>query len=88
MPYGLGMSCPGDTGCPGYIPPAVNAAINDPNSSDADFWAGMDWLAAHASPNQAGSSQSFTQWLNANSGLALGVGGAFFGLVLLAKAGR
>jgi len=89
--YGWGaLNCPGDPGCPGYVPPYVNAAITgDPTQSDADFAAALNWFDSGGPPTQpTAQAQSATQWLNANSGkVALGVGG-FFVLMMFAKAGR
>jgi hypothetical protein len=93
MPYfltGLGaLNCPGDPGCPGYIDPAINAAVLAASGDQA----GLDWLASHATPNQATPGEtlptpfSFTAWLNKNSDMVMIGGAAAVGALFLSSSG-
>jgi hypothetical protein len=79
---GMGLNCPGDPGCPGYIDPNINAAIQAALEDRGGYQDGWSPSPTYSVPF------NFTNWLNQNAGkVAIGAG-VFFGVMLLAKAGR
>ena len=79
---GLGqvaLNCPGDPGCPGYVAPG---SMEYQTSLLQQILAGQQTQPAPA------TSQTFTDWMNANSTLLLVGAGGFLGLVFLMKAAR
>ena len=81
---GLGqvaLNCPGDPGCPGYVAPG---SMEYQTSLLQQILAGQQ-------PQQTQApvvSQTFTQWMNANSTLLLVGAGGFLEIVFLMKAAR
>lgn len=77
---GMGLNCPGDPGCPGYVDPNVNAAIQ---AAIADLPYPETYVQA-----QRPAAPGFTEWINQNAGkVALGAG-AFVVLLMVGRLGR
>jgi len=84
---GLGLSCPGDPGCPGNVQPDV-APAPDVQQQIADVWSYL-WNQPGAVPAVAAASVATpTSWLNANAKTVAIVAAVGLGLVMFAKAGR
>jgi hypothetical protein len=90
---GLGLNCPGDPGCPGYVDPnaaAIQAALASAASGACTCVGGICQETGNscAMPGALApivTSQTFGQWLSAN-GLYVGLGVAgFFMLMAVSK---
>lgn len=79
---GEGLNCPGDPGCPGANPmiqtPLTDAQIAALSASNAAYFA---IPVTTAGTNV--TSQTFTQWLNANATTVIIVAGAALALAML-----
>jgi hypothetical protein len=86
---GLGLSCPGDPACPGYVDPYLNAAqqLDGTTGSGNSVAAPMTAAQSLAQQQQALTLQAaqdpttLTGWFN-TYGMMAGLGVAVLGLVL------
>jgi hypothetical protein len=80
---GLGLNCPGDPGCDGYVAPGSS---DYQTSLLQEILANQ--VAASVTPAASPNTGTVSAWLNTNATMiALGAA-AFLGLVVVVKAGR
>jgi hypothetical protein len=83
---GLGLNCPGDPGCPGYVEPGSEAyqtsLLQAILSNQADATGGTQTVYYTPSPSPG------SQWITGIPNWVVGVAGGTFGLLMLTKAMR